>query len=254
MRFLSLFSGIEAASVAWLSLGWKCVAVCEIEKFPCRMLKEHYPDVPNLGDITQVTRDQVETLMPIDIVVGGFPCTDLSVAGLRKGLNHNGEATQSGLFFDMVRIADWSGARFVVCENVPGLFSSKTGRDFASVVGTLAGLSLDVPASGWQNTGVCLGPNGLVEWCVLDAQWFGVPQRRNRVFIVRDSGDWASRPPLLFDAESLSGNSPPSREAGERFAVDVVASLTGSGRGIERAGESRGQDPVVAMCLNGGGA
>src|SRR5665213_1326848 len=99
MRYLSIFSGSEAASVAWHGLGWECAAVAEVEPFPCAVLAHHYPNVPNLGDITQITEQQIQQLGPIDLVVGGFPCQDLSVAGKRKGLHHaDGTATRSGLF------------------------------------------------------------------------------------------------------------------------------------------------------------
>ena len=229
MRFLSLFSGIEAASVAWLPMGWECVAVAEIEPFCCAALTHYYPSVPNLGSVTEITKQQVQDLGHIDVVVFGFPCQDLSVAGKRKGLkDDDGTPTRSGLFFNAMRIVEWSGARWALAENVPGLFSSNGGRDFAAVVGEMAGADIDVPQEGWQNTGVATGESGLVEWCVLDAQWFGVPQRRRRVFLVRDTGDWRSRPPLLFDSESLSGNPPPSREAGAGVAHTLARGACGS--------------------------
>ena len=123
MRFLSLFSGIEAASVAWKPLGWECVAVAEVEPFPCALLADHYPTVPNLGDITKITQAQIESLGHIDAVVYGFPCQDLSVAGKRKGLKHaDGTHTRSGLFFHASDIIRWSRARWSIAENVPGLF------------------------------------------------------------------------------------------------------------------------------------
>lgn len=223
MRFLSLFSGIEAASVAWLPLGWECVAVAEIEKFPNAVLAHHYPDVPNLGDITKITREQIAALGHIDVVVGGFPCQDLSVAGKRAGLeNTDGSTTRSGLFFTALRVAGWSGARWTVIENVPGLFSSKQGRDFAAVVGALAGCEFSIPPEGWKNLGAAAGPNGLVEWCVLDAQFAGVPQRRRRVFLVRDTGDWTHRPPVLFERHSLQGHPPPSQEKREGPTPSVI--------------------------------
>ena len=231
MRYLSLFSGIEAASVAWLPLGWECVGVAEIEKFPCAVLAHHYPDVPNLGDITKITQEQIAALGHIDLVVGGFPCQDLSVAGKRAGLtnDNDGSATRSGLFFAAMRVVGWTRARWTVIENVPGLFSSKGGADFASVVGALAGCEFGVPDKGWGKIGAAAGPDGLVEWCVLDAQWFGVPQRRRRVFLVRDSGDWYCRPPVLFERHSLQGNPPPSREKGENLAPTISARTKGGG-------------------------
>lgn len=229
MRFLSLFSGIEAASQAWNPLGWECVGVAEIEPFPCAVLKHHFPSVPNLGSVTEITQQQIESLGKIDIVVFGFPCQDLSVAGKRKGLtNADGTHTRSGLFFTATKIIEWAKPRWSVAENVPGLLSSNEGGDFASVVGELAGIEIDVPRDGWRSSGVALGPKGLVEWTILDAQYHGLAQRRRRVFIVGDSGDWSSRPPLLFEPSSMRRNTAPSREA--RQGTPATAQVgTGSG-------------------------
>ena len=117
MTYLSLFSGIEAASAAWVPMGWRCVGLAEIEPFPCAVLKARFPDVPNLGDVTNITREQVEALGPIDVVIYGFPCQDLSAAGKRKGLKHaDGTVTRSGLFFTAARIAEWSKARWSVAK------------------------------------------------------------------------------------------------------------------------------------------
>ncbi len=237
MRFLSLFSGIEAASMAWTPLGWEPAAFSEIEPFPCSVLQHHYPHVPNLGDVTKITRQQVEALGRIDLVCGGFPCQDLSVAGKRKGLmNADGNPTRSGLFFDAMRIAEWTRARWTVLENVPGLFSSNGGRDFAAVVGEMAGCEFDVPPGGWENAGVAVGPFGLIEWITLDAQYVrveshprAVPQRRRRVFLVRDSGNWANRPPLFLERASLCGHPAPSREAGQATAGTLSARTEGGG-------------------------
>lgn len=247
MRFISLFSGIEAASVAWCGspLNWTCAAVAEIDKFPCAVLKHLYPDVPNLGNVCGITREMLIEIGAVDVVVFGFPCQDLSVAGKRAGL----KGERSGLFFEAMRIVEicrelW-GTRWTIAENVPGLFSSNSGLDFAAVVGELAGAEFAVPKTKWQNTGVALGPRGLVEWAVLDAQWFGVPQRRRRVFLVRDSGDWRSRPPILFERQSLQGNSPPSREKRESPTYDVAPCIGASGRGFDRPGDTRGQGCVV---------
>ena len=228
MKFLSLFSGIEAATVAWAPLGWDCVGVAEIEKFPAAVLAHHYPDVPNLGDVTKITKQDVERLGPIDLVCGGFPCQDLSVAGQRKGLkNVDGSATRSGLFFDAMRIAEWANPRWLFIENVPGMFSSNQGRDFAAVVGEMAGCEFDVPREGWRNAGVVAGPKGLVEWTVLDAQYHGLAQRRKRVFLVRDSGDWSNRAPLFLEQYRLCGHPAPSREAGQSAARGVEIGPSG---------------------------
>lgn len=230
MRYLSLFSGIEAATVAWHPLGWQCVAVSEIEPFPCKVLAHHYPNVPNLGDVTKITEQQLAALGPIDIVVFGSPCQDLSVAGKRKGLlDANGDATRSGLFFTAVNIIHWArkhcGCRFALWENVPGAFSSNKGRDFASVVEWLAGLDdIEVPPKGWGNEGVAVGDEAMVEWATLDAQFFGVAQRRRRVFALADFGNWTNRPPILLEPEGLRGDSPPSRKEGESVAGTTGAS------------------------------
>jgi DNA (cytosine-5)-methyltransferase 1 len=235
MRYLSLFSGIEAASVAWAPLGWTCVGVAEIEPFPCRLLAHYYPDVPNLGDIREITEEQILALGSIDIVIGGFPCQDLSIAGKRKGLkNEDGSITRSGLFFDAMRIVRWSKARFCLLENVPGIYSSNGGRDFAAVVGELLGVEFNVPRGGWKNTGVAASDRGLLEWSTLDAQWFGVPQRRRRMFALADFGDWTRRPPILFDAESLRGDPPPSREKGEK-ATGTLGARADLSRGAQDA-------------------
>lgn len=140
-------------------------------------------------------------------------CQDVSQAGLRKGLmNDDGTPTRTGLFFDAMRLVRVGhrrcGARWLVGENVPGLYSSNAGRDFATVVGEIVGSTFDVPRSGWQNTGAAAGPRGMVEWSCLDAQWTGVAQRRERVFFVADFGDWSNRAPVLLEPESLSGDPP----------------------------------------------
>ena len=239
-RYLSLFSGIEAASVAWKPLGWECVGVAEIEPFPCAVLAHHYPDVPNLGSVTDITEEQIAALGPIDLVVGGSPCQDLSVAGKRAGL----AGARSGLFHEQLRIFNaarsFCGARWLLWENVPGAFSSHSGRDFALVVGEMAGAEFGVPRNGWQNAGAAVGESGLVEWRTLDAQFVrveshprAVPQRRRRVFALLDTGDWANRPPVLLEPESLRGDSAPRRETGEVAPTIPARSLGGGGLGTD---------------------
>lgn len=250
MRYLSLFSGIEACSAAWAPLGWECVAVAEIEPWPSRALAHHYPDVPNLGDVTKVTEEQIAMLGRIDVVVFGSPCQDLSVAGKRKGL----DGARSGLFFTAMQIVGWArqwcDCRFALWENVPGAFSSNKGRDFAAVVDAMAGLEgTGVPPKGWGTEGCALGSEAMVEWSTLDAQWFGVAQRRRRVFALADFGDWRNRPPILLEPESMRGDTAPRREAGQDVTHSVAPCLTSSGRGVERTGDTRGQDPVVAVSV-----
>ncbi len=229
MRYLSLFSGMEAAHLAWAPIGWKCVAVSEIESAPCALLRYRLPDVPNLGDVTAITDAQIASLGRIDVVIGGSPCQDLSVAGRRAGL----AGARSSLFHHQMRIFNaarhFCGVRWLVWENVPGAFSSNQGRDFAVVVGAMAGSELPVPAGGWGSEGVALGDNGLVEWSVLDAQWFGVAQRRRLVFAVLDSGNWADRGPVLLERDSMRGDSAPSRDQGEGVTGTLSARTQGGG-------------------------
>jgi len=217
IRYLSLCSGMECASLAWEPLGWECVAVAEIDKDACKLLKHRLPHVPNLGDLTKIDAFDIECLGHIDVVIGGMPCQDVSHAGKRKGFfNEDGTLTRSGLFHTGLKIARWSGARFFIYENVPGLFSSNQGRDFAGVVADMAGLeNFDPPVNGWGTEGAALGDNGLVEWSVLDSQFFGLAQRRKRVFAILDIGDWSSRPPILLECESLRGTAPSRGKAPE---------------------------------------
>lgn len=222
MKFLSLFSGIEAASVAWGELGWECIALSEIEPFPCAVLAHRFPNVPNIGDVTKITEEDIKRLGAIDLIVFGSPCQDLSVAGKRTGL----QGGRSGLFYTAIRLIQWArkhcGCRFAVWENVPGVFSSNQGRDFAEVVREMAGLrSCAVPKNGWGAEGVAVGDNGLLEWGVLDAQYFGVPQRRRRVFAIADFGDWQNREPILLERNSLRGNIAPSRSAGQNITKNA---------------------------------
>lgn len=253
MRYLSLFSGMEAAHLAWAPLGWRCVGVAEIEASACALLRHHLPDVPNLGSVTDITDEQIKALGAIDVVIGGSPCQDLSVAGRRAGLG----GARSSLFHQQMRIFNaarhFCGARWLVWENVPGAFSSNQGRDFAVVVGAMAGSELPVPAGGWGSEGVALGDHGLVEWSVLDAQWFGVAQRRRRVFAVLDTGDWAHRSPVLLEPDRLRGDSAPRRGAWEGTASTLTArASSGGGPGL-RAECDGGSSLIPHTAGYGGG-
>lgn len=225
MNYLSVCSGIEAATVAWHPLGWHPVAFSEIEPFPCAVLKHHYPDVPNLGDMTKYKEWNVE--QPVDLVVGGTPCQSFSVAGLRKGLDD----PRGNLALVFLGLVDHLRPRWVVWENVPGVLSSSGGRDFGSFLGALEELGYGFA------------------YRVLDAQYFGVAQRRRRVFVVGHLGDWRPAAAVLFESHSLSGHPAPRREKGQGTTHDVAPSIGASGRGFERAEETRGQDPVVVHAL-----
>lgn len=206
VKFLSLFSGIEACSVAWKDLNFQCVGFSEIDPFSCAVLAHHYPNTPNLGDVAKITEQQIADLGNFDLVVFGSPCQNLSIAGNRKGL----QGSSSGLFYDAIRIISWArkhnNCRFALWENVCGAFSSNKGDDFREVVRLLSGSKdIDTPFYGWGNTGFALGENGLLEWRVLDAQYFGLAQRRKRVFAITDFGNWYDRPPILLERESVQG-------------------------------------------------
>ena len=198
MTYLSICSGIEAASVAWEPLGWKPCAFAEIEKFPSAVLAHHWPDVPNLGDMTK-HNDWTNTLRP-NLIVGGTPCQAFSVAGLRKGL----EDPRGNLTLVFLGILAQFRPKWVVWENVPGVLSDKTGA-FGAFLGGLGELGYGFA------------------YRVLDAQHFGVPQRRRRVFVVGCLGSWQSAAAVLFEPESLRGDSPPSREARKGSAAGTLA-------------------------------
>lgn len=215
LRYLSLFSGIEACSVAWKELGWECVAVAEIDPFCNTLLAHYYPNTPNLGDVSKITEDDIKALGDIDLIVFGSPCQDLSVAGKRAGF----DGERSSLFYHAMRIVNYArkynNLRFALWENVKGAFSSNKGRDFGSVVSQMAGIAKCPPPQGWKNAGMALGDDALLEWRVLDAQFFGVAQRRKRVFALADFGVWQDRPPVLFEQDSLFGDNQTSHDTGQ---------------------------------------
>lgn len=231
MIYGSICSGIEAATVAWHPLGWKPAFFSEIDKFPRAILACHYPEVPNLGDFTTIRPDQHE---PIDLLVGGTPCQDFSIAGLRGGL----AGDRGNLSLEFGRLLARERPRWFVWENVPGVFSSHGGRDFASILGLLSGQLVSIPADGWRTAGIIPGYRNAygLAWRVLDAQFvrvdrFGraVPQRRRRVFVVGYLGDWRRAATVLFEPESLLWNSAPRRQAWERVAPTISARTEGGG-------------------------
>jgi DNA (cytosine-5)-methyltransferase 1 len=197
LKYLSVCSGIEAATVAWHGLGWEPVAFSEIEKFPSAVLKHHYPSVPNWGDMTKF---QEWPDASVDVLVGGTPCQSFSVAGLRKGLAD----PRGNLALVYLGIADRYRPEWLVWENVPGVLSSNGGRDFGAFLGGLGELGY-----GWS-------------YRVLDAQFFGVAQRRRRVFVVANARGWQRAAAVLFERASLSGNPAPRREARQAAAAGVA--------------------------------
>ena len=242
IRYLSLFSGIEACTVAWETLGWEPVAFAQYEpgdriQFTSQVLKYHYPDVPNLGDVTKITEEQIRALGHIDLVVGGSPCQDLSLAGKRASLrNEDGSLTRSGLFDYQLQIFEWArrnnGCRWLLWENVVGAFSSGKevkGSDFAYILGSMVQRDVPVPGDGWCTSGIVTSSDWsrIVEWRVLDAQYFrGSPQRRRRVFALLDSGPWWKRNPVLFESGCCE-RVPEKGEGKEQTASTKVAGCSG---------------------------
>jgi DNA (cytosine-5)-methyltransferase 1 len=208
LRFGSVCSGIGAASCAWHPLGWRASFLSEIEAFPRAVLQHHYPEVPLHGDFTTIQAGEYE---PIDLLVGGTPCQSFSVAGLRGGLADD----RGNLALEFLRLAQRTRPRWLVWENVPGVLSSAGGRDFGAILGGLVELGYGFA------------------YRVLDAQFFGVAQRRRRVFVVGYLGDWRRAAAVLFERHSLSGHPAPRREAGQSAPTIPSRSSAGGGLGTD---------------------
>jgi DNA (cytosine-5)-methyltransferase 1 len=207
MKYGSVCSGIEAASVAWHNLGWEPQWFSEIEQFPSDVLKHRFPTVPNLGDMTTINQNPIADERPIDLLVGGTPCQSFSVAGLRKGLDD----PRGNLMLTFLSIADKFRPKWLVWENVPGVLSSNGGKDFGTFLGALGELGYGFA------------------YRVLDAQHFGVAQRRRRVFVVGYLGDWRVAAAVLLERESLQGNTKPSRKKREEVTSDAEGSVGEAG-------------------------
>ena len=222
MKSGSLFTGIGGFDLGFAQAGIEPAWQCEIDKAARSVLARRFPGVPCYEDVRNVRRDNVSA---VDLICGGFPCQDLSVAGKRAGL----AGERSGLWFEFRRVIAELRPKWVVVENVPGLLSSNGGADFAVILRGLVECGYGVA------------------WRVLDAQYFGVAQRRRRVFIVGSLGNGRSAE-VLFEREGLFGHPPARGEAGQGIA-STATPLTASGRGTERAGESRGQDTLIPQAI-----
>lgn len=200
IRYLSVCSGMEAATVAWHHMGWTPVGFSEIEPFPSQILKHHYPTIPNYGDLTKFKEWNIQP-GSVDLLVGGTPCQAFSVAGLRKGLDD----PRGNLALTFLALADHLRPKYILWENVPGVLSSSKGRDFASFISALAELGYGFA------------------WRVCDAQYFGVPQRRKRVFLlaIEGAGNWRTAAEILFERKSLCGDIAESNEEGEGTTSDA---------------------------------
>jgi DNA (cytosine-5)-methyltransferase 1 len=233
-------------------LGWKAAFFSEIEKFPRAVLKHHYPDIPLHGDFTTIKEKDYDS---IDLLVGGTPCQSFSVAGLRKGMADD----RGNLALEYLRLAQRLRPQWLVWENVPGVRSSWTDEetftpseesrallraegldpgDFEEVDQTH---DLDCFLAGLQELGYGFAMRSF------DAQYFDLAQRRERVFVVGYLGDWRPAAAVLFERHCLSGDTPPSREKGKGITHDIAPSLRASGPGGSNVGDTRGQDPIVAV-------
>ena len=230
MRYGSVCSGIEAATAAWHPLGWTPNWFSEIEKFPSAVLAHHYPDVPNYGDMTKFKEWPDDK--SIDLLVGGTPCQSFSVAGLRTGLDD----PRGNLMLTYLAIAAKYRPGWLAWENVPGVLSSNGGRDFGTFLWALGELGYGFA------------------YRTLDAQYFGVAQRRRRVFVVGYLGDWRCAAAVLFERHSLSGNSAPRREKREEASRYTSSSFGNYSEGVGTVRASGGDlgggsETLVAKCL-----
>ena len=257
----SVCSGIEAASIAWEPIGFKPEWFSEIEAFPSAVLAHHWPHIANHGDMTKLAEQVANDNIPApDILVGGTPCQAFSVAGAREGLSdERGKLTISyGELADAIdqkRTERGEQPSIIVWENVPGVLSSKDNA-FGAFLGLLSGEECELvpPGKKWANAGYVSGPKRAIAWRILDAQYFGVAQRRRRVFLVASARTDFNPARVLFESEGVRRDFAPSRESGQ----DTTGS---AGNGLARcitAGEMKRQDwetctfiaePVTAYCL-----
>lgn len=221
MKYLSVCSGIEAATVAWHDIGWSPVGFSEIEKFPSQLLAHHYPNVTNYGDMTKFKEWNINDT--VELLVGGTPCQSFSIAGLRKGL----EDPRGNLMLTYLAMADHFKPKWLLWENVPGVLSSNGGRDFAALLQGMAELGYGFA------------------YRVLDAQYFGVPQRRRRVFVVGCLGDWRSAAKVLFESESLCRDTAKSRKEGQ----DIANCLTKSPSSYSSYNPARSEGNAVVTTV-----
>ena len=243
MRFGSLCSGIEAASVAWLPLGWECAWLAEIEPFPCAVLAHHYPETVNLGDLNSKSfyfsprnrawyddfdfEEKAKCLNPVDLICGGTPCQAFSVAGLRQSLDDE----RGNLTLRFVEIVNATDPRFVLWENVPGVLSTRDNAFGCLLAGLVGEDAPIVPTGGrWTDAGVVDGPRRSLAWRILDAQYFGLAQRRRRVFVLAGRAGGRPHPAeVLFEPDRLPRHHPPGRGKGEDVAGTLKACARSGG-------------------------
>ncbi len=230
MNVLSLFSGVGGMDLGLEKAGHTIIGMCEIDRNARSVLQHHWPDTPIYEDVT--TLDGKQFLGTTNIVAGGSPCQNLSVAGHREGLG----GTASSLFWHQCRIADQAQAEWVIWENVAGALNSNNGMDFSAVLWGLTGFAPAVPKNGWRKMGMCVGPKRTAIWRLLDAQWFGVPQRRRRIFIVAGPAN-KCRPEILFDCESVHRDPQKSQQQKQTTSTSPSSSFGSNSQKIDIVNE-----------------
>ncbi len=210
--------------MAWLPLGWQCVALAEIDPFCCMVLKHHYPDVANLGNLLGINGENRRGAA--DVLIGGTPCQSFSVAGRRKSLADE----RGNLSLRFVELYHAIKPKYAIWENVPGVLSTHDNAFGCFLAGIVGADSVIQPAMcGWTNAGVVAGPSGSAAWRIMDAQYFGLAQRRERLFVIASPGNGAHPAEILFEWESMRRDSPPRREAGEETTGTLSARTKGGG-------------------------
>ena len=262
IRFGSVCSGIEAASVAWHPVGWRAAWLSEIELFPCAVLAHHYPAVPNHGDMTALpSRIASGEAEAPEVFCGGTPCQAFSVAGLRRSLSDD-RGNLSLTFCEIANAIDSARSvrgeppAIVFWENVPGVLSAKDNA-FGCFLAGLAGEDEPLqPAGGrWTDAGCVLGPKRAVAWRILDAQYFGLAQRRRRVFVVASAREGFDPTAVLFEFEGVRRDTAPSREAGQRIAPTIAGCANGGGaNGPGRDVDTVESSQVISMAHGQGNA
>lgn len=246
MIYGSICSGIESASVAWKPLGWRAAWFSEIEPFPCEVLKQRWPNVVNHGDMLNLSDKILNNELELpDVLVGGTPCQAFSVAGLRNSLDDD----RGQLTLEYVRIANVLDQKrreagkpesIIIWENVPGVLNTKDNA-FGCFIAALCGEPEEIktPDGKWSNAGCVVGPQRTVSWRILDAQYFGVAQRRRRVFVVASARIDISTPEILFEFKGVRRDTPPSRKAKEEVAHTITT-------GVRKA-DSNGATNLIPM-------
>ena len=256
IKYGSVCSGIEAATVAWNSLGWKPAWFAEIENFPSAVLQHHYPDIYNLGDMTLIPNEVLSgNVEAPDLLVGGTPCQAFSVAGLRNSLEDDrGQLSITYIklldSIDFIRGIRADNPAIAVWENVPGVLSTKDNAFGCFLAGLAGEDEALVPSGGkWTNAGYVLGPKRAVAWRILDAQYFGVAQRRRRVFVIASARTDICPAKILFESEGMRRDTPPSREKGK-----ATPCLSSSVTGVSRVGFNSEHEWFVESPRPGGEA